>query len=385
MKKKLNYTVICLLDKEWPPNHSFIDGMLAGELAKTFNIYVRLVVSRSKSVKYPIRYLNSTCVPLLFKRNGIWRFLNLFQSLKLLVYQINREKLRNKDVILFVRNDPILLLSASLLRSKVSRLIFQSSFPHENISGSFFKRFLAKVILRLSKKKVDGLLAVSPRGLIRLKKLMPSVTKAEYIPLLSDQNMKVPDFKLLDKNKTIKFVYVGDHSKLRKLDTVLKAIVLSIDRGLQAEFKFIGGETKDIMRLSQVIGVKNLLKKGSLKFVQKISRNYLLSFYSDFDVGLCLIPPDKYYIEASPTKLTEYMGAGLAVIANKEIELQEEIIENSKGGLLCSWDENSIANVLIDISINKQELMIMRERSYIYSKENLKYQNYIKVFRKLFN
>ncbi len=373
--------IIALLDKEYPPNHSFVNGMLASVLSQEKDISVSLIVSKNKEFKVCRYKSNSVCLATLYPRKGIFRIIN-FVKIFFLIFKLKKKK-DKKKIIFFVRNDPLYLLVCSFFKNNQTKLIFQSSFPHEEISGNYFTRYIAKVIYGLCKKRVDSLLAVSPRGLIRLKKLMPSVTKAEYIPLLSDHYMQTPNFKLLDKNEIVKFIYVGDHSKLRKLETVLGAIVLSLDRGLQAEFKFIGGEKKDIMRLSKVSGVCNLIKKGNLKFVQKISRNYLLRLYSNFDVGLSLIPPDNHYIEASPTKLTEYMGAGLAVLASKGIEMQEEIVEKSKGGLLCDWCENSIAKHLINISINRQELLRMKKESYKYASERFNYQNYLKVFRKL--
>ena len=59
------------------------------------------------------------------------------------------------------------------------------------------------MIYEISKNKVDSLLAVSPKGLIRLKNLMPNVKKAEFIPLLSNKNPKVINFELADKMKKL--------------------------------------------------------------------------------------------------------------------------------------------------------------------------------------
>lgn len=372
--------IIAILDKEYPPNHSFVDGMLTNILPQEKDIKLDLIVSKSDSFKV-CRYKRATCLALLYPRRGIYRLLNIVKIFVLI--NILKKKNKDKKICLFVRNDPLFLLACTFNKNKNTKLIFQSSFPHEDISGNFLKRFIAKVIYGIAKNKVDSLLAVSPKGLTRLKNLMPNVEKAEFIPLLSNRNPKVINFELADKNKKVKFIYAGDHSKFRKLEIVIYAIIISINNGLFAEFKFIGGEQKDINRLSKIPGAENLIKRGILTFTQKIPRNYLIDCYKNFDVGLCLIPPDKHYVEASPTKLTEYLNSGLAVLASKGIELQEEIIENSQGGLLCSWDVDSIANALIGISANKQNLLNMKEKGYKYSNENLSYKNYVDVFKKL--
>lgn len=376
--------IIALLDKKFPPNHSFINGMLATSLPKEKNMSVNLIVTKNFFYKKEVcRYKMASCLSKLYPRKHFYRVLNFFKIIFLLKKLIKKNQ--KNQIVLFVRNDPIFLLACAFIKKKKSQLIFQSSFPHESVSGSFFKRFLAKMILKLSKRKVDGLLAVSPRGLARLKKLMPNVKKLKFIPLLSDQNNKVINFRDINKNEKIKFIYVGDHSKLRKLEIVLRAIILSINNGILAEFYFVGGDSKDILRLSKIPGVEELVNKRVLKFIQKIPRDRLKYWYANFDVGLSLIPPDNHYLEASPTKLTEYMGAGLAVIASKGIELQEEIVKKSKGGLLCDWTEGSIAENLINISVNKKELVKMRKNGNLYSRENLNYENYINVFRELIN
>merc|ERR1711871_756791 len=141
IKKNL---VICLIDKSWPPQHAFVNGMLANILGNQKNIRVRLLVSSSSKKNSSTRYINAVCIPSFFPRRGFSRFLNFFKALSLLYYQIQREKVKGTNIILFVRNDPIYLMSASLLRKKVSRLVFQSSFPHEEYSGHFIKRKIAK-------------------------------------------------------------------------------------------------------------------------------------------------------------------------------------------------------------------------------------------------
>ena len=372
--------IIAILDKEYPPCHSFVDGMLTTILPQEKDIKLDLIVSKSDSFKV-CRYKKATCLALLYPRRGIYRLLNIAKVFFLI--NILKKKNKEKKICLFVRNDPLFLLTCTFVKNKNIKLIFQSSFPHEVISGNFFKRFIAKMIYEISKNKVDSLLAVSPKGLIRLKNLMPNVKKAEFIPLLSNKNPKVINFELADKNEKVKFIYAGDHSKLRKLEVVIYAIIKSINKGLFAEFKFIGGEQTDIIRLSNLPGAEKLIKKGILTFTQKIPRNNLIDCYTNFDVGLCLIPPDKHYVEASPTKLTEYLNSGLAVLASKGIELQEKIIENSQAGLLCNWDVHSIANALIGISANKQNLLNMKKKGFKYSNEILSYKNYVDIFKKL--
>jgi len=372
--------IIAFLDKEYPPNHSFVDGMLALELPNQNDISVNLVVSDNGSQKI-CRYNKAVCLPLLYPRKGFYRLLNFIKIYFLLKKLI--QKNIDKEIILFVRNDPIFLFACSFVKNKKIKLIFQSSFPHEKVSGNFLKRSIAKTIYKISRSRVNSILGVSPKGLKRLQDLMPEAQKANFIPLLSDQQTEINNFELNNKNGKIKFIYIGDHSYPRKLEIVLKAIVTSIEKGLLAEFKFIGGRIKDIERLSNIRGVEDLKKRKILRFIQKIPRENLWSIFQESDVGLSLIPPDKQYIEASPTKLTEYLRAGIAVLASNGVDLQEEFVKKSGGGILCNWSEKLISDALIDISKNKDSLIQMKNKGYRYSISHLSYKNYINTFRDL--
>ncbi len=372
--------IIALLDKEYPPSHSFVDGMLATELPKEIDIKVELIVSGSKSDGV-CRYKKAACLPLLYPRKGIKRFLNFFKAVALLQKLI--KKSRNEEIVLFVRNDPIYLLACSVVKQKNMKLIFQNSFPHENVSGHFLKRTIAKWMYKIGGRKVDSLLTVSPKGLERIQKILPHVQKGGYIPLLSDVSIERDNFELKDKDGRIKFIYIGDHSQPRKLEVVLQAIVKAYEKGMEAEFRFVGGNTNDLERLLAVDGVQKLEEMGILAFVPKIPREKIWNELMNADVGLSLIPPDKHYVEASPTKLTEYMGVGLAVIASYGIDLQEEFVQNSGAGILCYWSEDSIVECLASICSDANNLIAMKKSGYCYVKEKMNYREYVDVFRRL--
>ena len=372
--------IIALLDKEYPPSHSFVDGMLATELPKENDIKVSLLVSRSGENKV-CRYKKATCLPILYPRRGVYRFLNFFKAVVLLQKLIKKNK--NYEIVFFVRNEPIYLLACTFVKQKNMKLIFQNSFPHEKASGHFVKRAIAKWMYKIGGRKVDSLLTVSPKGLERIQNILPHVQKGAYIPLLADVVVTVDDFILKGGYGRVKFIYIGDHSQPRKLEVVLQAIVKASAKGLNAEFRFIGGKANDIERLRSVDGVQKLENDGVLEFVEKIPRDKIWDELMIADVGISFIPPDEHYVEASPTKLTECMGVGLAVVASYGIDLQEEFVQKSGGGVLCQWDEDAITDCIINICSDRDALIAMKKSGYFYVKEKLNYREYVGVFREL--
>lgn len=380
-----NTVIIALLDKQWPPQHSFIDGMLSDVVSREPFYQVRLCVSRSGHNDInPRRYRKSACIPHLYPRRKAGRLFNLWAAISLIYHQSNKERGRGNRVVLFVRNDPVLLLAASLMRSHVDKLVFQSSFPHEEYSGNIVKRVLAKFLYRLAGKNVDAVTGVSPEGVARTLRLCPSARKGIQIPLLSD----LPLYCSMSRDKASKshapcFLYIGTHAKERQLETLLEAISVAIAKGAVAVFRFVGSGVADEKRLSEVQGVKGFIDRGVVKFERPVPRNEIPKILSECDVGLSLIPPKKIYYESSPTKLAEYMGSGLAVLANRGIPMQEIFVEDSGGGVLTEWTVESISNAIVLMSSSPEALLLYKKKSKEYAEKHLNYDNYLPCFLSL--
>src|SRR5690554_5586483 len=138
--------IYAFLDKDSPPSHSFVDGMLASLLPNK-NIDVYLIVSRSKRKEKKYQYKNAICLPILFKRKGIRRFLNYFTVKKIIkkVEKTHGNHIRN----IIVRNEPIYLLAASKSKKRYNKLFYQQSFPHEVHERKIdFKKDVAKYMIR---------------------------------------------------------------------------------------------------------------------------------------------------------------------------------------------------------------------------------------------
>lgn len=369
--------VIALLDKAFPPSHSFVDGMLGTTLSNVSGVNVYLLVSRNKSAAACQRYLRAICLSVLWERRGAGRFLNLFVAYFAVRSLIRREKARNHRVSLFVRNDPVYLAVASLFKSSVDRLVFQSSFPHEQ-TGGFLKRAVALVLYRFAADRIDGMLAVSPQGIKRIRKLFPVVPLAGHIPLMADVPSEVR--RLAASRKGVfdppVFLYVGTHALNRDLETVLSAIV-SASSGVKGRFLFLGGEAKDISRLQNVAGVGELVDAGVVQFRKKVPRSEVWKQMLEADIGLCLIPPIPIFHEASPTKLGEYYGCGMAVLANSGLPLLEAVVNESQAGIIVPFEKHEIASAIRRVLEDKDGLLEMKRSALAYARDKMNYQTHL--------
>lgn len=373
---------LCFLDKQNPPSHSFVDGFLSQSLAKEKKFSVELYVSNTKKGSTaPYRYFSAVCIAALYPRRMLGRLLNLPLCLYIIYRRSGRLKKKGSKVTVFVRNDPVFLLAASFLRYKYDCLIYQSSFPHEEYSDNIFKRYFAKSLIKAAGRNVDSILGVSPLGVQRIKKLIPSAKKSCYIPLLPDSSFFLKEEPSPTSNDVLTFIYIGSHNEKRGMDVVIGAVVEACKSRDDLQFIFLGGSEDEISILKNIPGVVDLVEKKIIYFEGKVDRSLVPSYLRKADVGLCLIPPDPIYYEASPTKLAEYMGMGLSVIASKGIPLQEEFIKNSKSGVVIDFDILEIEDALV--SLESEIVDNMKYNALAYSRSEMGYGNYVIDFKSL--
>src|SRR5690606_16258214 len=96
-----------------------------------------------------------------------------------------------KDVVVFVRNEPLVLFFFCLLKRFLSKrfyLVFQSSFPHELYSGNKFSRPIALYLFKTALVNCDRLLVVSGRARERVLRYTKSFSleNISVIPLCCD-------------------------------------------------------------------------------------------------------------------------------------------------------------------------------------------------------
>ena len=370
--------VTALLDKAGPPDHSFVSGMLADTIARNAPNVVFLVVSKEQWTQRakPFRYHRAICLPALLPRKHIGRLLNYIAA-RLVIRKIAKRAARSGAMrsSVLVRNDPMLLLGSAHEKRRFDRLVFQSSFPHEVVATGA-KRTIALWCFNQSSRYVDALLAVSPLGLLRVRRLFPEVGGGGYIPLLADHIIESnPAAERQDR--PVKFIYSGSHDPERQLDVVLRAIADANLPPSAAQFTFLGGDDRLVDALRRdVSGIARLESTGAIRFVTAVPRDSVFGILRDHDVGLSLIPPLSIYKEASPTKLAEYMASGLAVIVSNGIALQEDWVNASQCGIVVAFNTEDITKAIKDTAGDPLKIKSMKYLAWKYAKDWLSYDRY---------
>jgi glycosyltransferase involved in cell wall biosynthesis len=107
----------------------------------------------------------------------------------------------------------------------------------------------------------------------------------------------------------------------------------------------------------------------------ELDRNNIASILNRVQVGLVILHPDEAYLTSQPTKLFEYMAAGIPVVAS-DFPLWRSIVEGAGCGLLVNpLDVNDIAAAIEFLIRNPHEAEAMGRRGRKAAEERFSWTN----------
>lgn len=135
-------------------------------------------------------------------------------------------------------------------------------------------------------------------------------------------------------------VYVGVLSDFRGLREMIAAVV-QVAHKMPVKL-LTGGEVKAGEK-SSGMGCET---EGAVEHLGLLNRSKVAELLARARMGLVVLHPIKNYVVSQPTKLYEYMSAGIPVIAS-DFPVWRQIVQSSKCGLLVDpLDPQAIANAI---------------------------------------
>lgn len=153
----------------------------------------------------------------------------------------------------------------------------------------------------------------------------PNVVVIRNFPLLPDRH------KLDYRSNVLRMIYVGDVRIVRGINEYVRITERLAQKGVAVELRVVGSfadpeEEKQIRALVQRLGLEN-----QVMLLGRRPPEDLPALLEQCDVGLALLHPIGNYRESYPTKMFEYMAAGIPVVASRFALWENVLIGNDCG------------------------------------------------------
>jgi glycosyltransferase involved in cell wall biosynthesis len=158
----------------------------------------------------------------------------------------------------------------------------------------------------------------------------------------------------------VRLIYVGTVSKLRGRDVMLEAMSIVVKKGIQAHLTIVGADTEQLDYCNQRIKVLDI--KNNITLHGRVLGSEVPSYLLQADIGICIWKSTAWTEFNPPTKLFEYLVAGLPVLASN-IRTHTCYVQNWHNGLIFDYDANSLAAAIMGLVNNKQQIQALKNQA----------------------
>jgi glycosyltransferase involved in cell wall biosynthesis len=162
---------------------------------------------------------------------------------------------------------------------------------------------------------------------------------------------------------------VGGIAKIRKLDQFLHLFKEIVDKNKKIKLMFVG-EGDSLQELKDL--TKELNLQNNVIFTGKVPHKDIPKYMSSFDFGLCHLPNIFIYENSVPLKILEYLSCKVPVLAS-EIKAHNEMSKEFKSVFIYKTAED-IINIITSMTNTKKKGIKEDLRYYSWPKIGDKYQ-----------
>jgi len=276
------------------------------------------------------------------------RLVRIVQSVKR-VY--NKALITDADI--YHLHDPELIPVGLKLKKLGKRVIFDSheDVPEQILNKHYLNyqiRRIISIIMKLYEKyachKFDGIIAATPY--IRDKFLS-----------INSNSIDLNNYPIIDKSASTtrifdskQICYVGAITKIRGIAEMINSLKHT-EKGIKL---VLAGRLNDDVAERSINNSKEL---DSVEYVGIRSREAVRDILNKSFAGLVLLHPVKSYLDSYPTKLFEYMEAGLPVICSN-FQLWVDIIDQYNCGISVDPNNSQAIGEAINFLFNNKDIAI---------------------------
>ncbi len=273
-------------------------------------------------------------------------------------------------------HDPELLAVALALRTAGKRVIYDihEDLPRTMLLKAYLPRSLRKPLMWIverventAARRMTGLITATPALADRFRHIHRNTVVVNNFVML---NEFLPATRLEWKRRDPAVVYYGGLSEERGIQEMLAAMELLPDT---LHIKLELGGCFYVKEQEAAFAAKPYWKH--VNWHGELDRNGIASLLNKVQVGLVVLHPDEAYLTSQPTKLFEYMAAGIPVIAS-DFPLWRSIIADAGCGLLVDpCNVHDIAAAIEQLIRNPAEAEAMGLRGRRAAEEHFSWAN----------
>jgi len=281
---------------------------------------------------------------------------------------------------LYHLHDPELLLWTFRFRQQGARLVFDM---HEYLPGAILDKawipgqlrpFVRWVAQRSERLLLRGASAIFAEDSYRQH--YPWIRR--WVVVRNFPNVADISRFRAEKSERFSVGYVGGVTQVRGSATMIRAIGLMQDAGVEVDFECIGPTSEkhrqQLDALVAELGVQNIRFHGRLKQLDA------MSILATCHAGLAILQDRPNYRESYPTKMFEYMALGIPVVVS-DFPLNRKVIVESGCGFSIPPDDPQGLALILRILLENPQMVEEMSRNGMTASE-LQYNWQIEV-RKL--
>lgn len=258
------------------------------------------------------------------------------------------------DLVLLLGSQ--LAITAYMLRG-LPTLLYWNEHPAHFFYPDYrnpIKRLGARLLLKLNYAAASRVDKVMPIGEAHLEDLLDHGVDAQRAELIY---MGVEDrFGLLAKvNRTaaLRLVYTGTVMVERGRDVMLDGLALARQRGHDATLTLVGAADDQLAYCrarAAELGIAD-----AVQVVGRVSGSAIPGYLAHADVGICIWEDRLWWRFNPPTKLFEYLVAGLPVLGSR-IRTHSDYVIDGHNGWIFDYDAQAFADAIATLVAGRAHL-----------------------------
>lgn len=158
----------------------------------------------------------------------------------------------------------------------------------------------------------------------------------------------------------LRLVYTGTVAKERGRDVMLEGLALANRDEVRARLTIIGASPEQISYCRE--RAEELRIGEHLEVLPRVSGNLIPSLLANADLGVCIWEDRIYWRFNPPTKLFEYLVAGLPVLAS-DIRTHTQYVADWVNGRIFKYSAASFAETIIELWARRADVPALRRNA----------------------